>query len=181
MSLRHADANRAARTRTSPQDFLQRRSLGVGVLAYFLRIRCGFACDDRLAQGCAVGAGLRRQSQSDRPFFVLAITPMAQVACHGCLWHNLWHSCHTAHRGFIAMATLNISIPDSMREWIDAQVAAGGYANASDYIRDLVRHNQRERELIQLALIEGERSGVSERSVNDIARQAKRRLQRAQV
>jgi antitoxin ParD1/3/4 len=84
-------------------------------------------------------------------------------------------------QGSSIMATLNISIPDSMREWIDAQVAAGGYANASDYIRDLVRHNQRERESIQLALIEGERSGVSERSVSDIARQARRRLQRAQV
>jgi antitoxin ParD1/3/4 len=83
--------------------------------------------------------------------------------------------------GSLIVATLNISIPDSMREWIDAQVEAGGYANASDYIRDLVRHNQRERESIQLALIEGERSGVSERSVGDIARQAKRRLQRAQV
>jgi len=79
------------------------------------------------------------------------------------------------------MATLNISIPDSMRAWIDAQVEAAGYANASDYIRDLVRHDQRKRGSLQLALIEGERSGVSERSVSDIARQAKRRLQRAQV
>lgn len=79
------------------------------------------------------------------------------------------------------MATLNISIPDTMREWIDSQVEAGGYANASGYIRDLVRHDQRERESIQLALIEGELSGVSERSVTEIARQAKRRLQRAQV
>lgn len=79
------------------------------------------------------------------------------------------------------MATLNISIPDNMREWIDAQVKAGGYANASDYIRDLVRHNQRERESINLALIEGEHSGISERSVTDIARQARRRLQRGQV
>jgi antitoxin ParD1/3/4 len=34
------------------------------------------------------------------------------------------------------MATLNISIPHSMKEWIDAQVESGGYANASDYIRD---------------------------------------------
>jgi hypothetical protein len=42
-------------------------------------------------------------------------------------------------------------------------------------------HNQRERESMQLALIEGERSGVSERTVSAIARQAKRRLQRAQV
>lgn len=80
-----------------------------------------------------------------------------------------------------SVATLNISIPDSMREWIDAQVEAGHYANVSDYIRDLVRHNQRERESIKLALIEGERSGVSERSVSDIAQQARRRLQCGQL
>lgn len=76
------------------------------------------------------------------------------------------------------MATLNISIPDAMREWIDTQVETGSYANASDYIRDLVRHDQRDSESVRLALIEGEHSGVSERSVSEIARQTKRRLQR---
>ena len=74
------------------------------------------------------------------------------------------------------MATLNISMPDAMREWIDAQVAGGDYANASDYIRDLIRHDQRERDAIRLALIEGEASGRGTRSVSGIARQAKRRL-----
>ena len=39
------------------------------------------------------------------------------------------------------MATLNISIPDEMRQWIDTQVNSGRYANASDYIRDLIRNN----------------------------------------
>ncbi len=79
------------------------------------------------------------------------------------------------------MATLNVSMPDAMRAWIDAQVEAGEYANASDYIRDLIRHNQRERDALRLALIEGEKSGASNRSVLDIARQTKRRLKRAQV
>ena len=79
------------------------------------------------------------------------------------------------------MATLNVSMPDAMRAWIDAQVEAGEYANASDYIRDLIRHNQRERDALRLALIEGEKSGTSSRSVLDIARQTKRRLKRAQV
>lgn len=79
------------------------------------------------------------------------------------------------------MATLNVSMPDAMRKWIDAQVEAGEYANASDYIRDLIRHNQRERDALRLALIEGEKSGTSSRSVLDIARQTKRRLKRAQV
>lgn len=76
------------------------------------------------------------------------------------------------------MATLNISLPDAMRAWIDAQVDAGEYANASDYIRDLVRHDQRERDTLRLALIEGEKSGRSTRSVTAIARSTKRRLRR---
>ena len=77
------------------------------------------------------------------------------------------------------MATLNISMPDPMREWIDSQVAAGEYANASDYIRDLIRHDQRERDTLTLTLIEGEKSGKSRRSVSEIARQTKQRLKRA--
>lgn len=84
-------------------------------------------------------------------------------------------ACHE----YAPMATLNISLPDAMREWIDAQVDAGEYANASDYIRDLVRHDQRERDAVRLALIEGEKSGRSSRSVTAIARSTKRRLRRA--
>jgi antitoxin ParD1/3/4 len=81
--------------------------------------------------------------------------------------------------GSIDMATLNISLPDAMREWIDAQVRSGEYANASDYIRDLVRHDQRGRDAVRLALIEGEKSGLSDRTVSEIARRAKQRLKRA--
>lgn len=77
------------------------------------------------------------------------------------------------------MATLNISMPDAMREWIDAQIDSGEYANASDYIRDLIRHDQRQRDVLRLALIEGEKSGASDRSATDIARRTKRRLKRA--
>lgn len=77
------------------------------------------------------------------------------------------------------MATLNISIPKAMCEWIDSQVKAGEYANAGDYIRDLIRHDQRQRDTLRLALIEGEKSGASKRSVTDIARSTKRRLKRA--
>lgn len=76
------------------------------------------------------------------------------------------------------MATLNVSMPDAMRSWIDEQIQAGQYANASDYIRDLIRHDQRHRDALELALIEGERSGISDQSVTDIARNAKRRLTR---
>ena len=77
------------------------------------------------------------------------------------------------------MATLNVSMPDPMREWIDAQIEAGEYANASDYIRDLIRHDQRQRDTVRLALIEGEKSGIGKRTVTEIARKTKRRLKRA--
>ena len=83
-----------------------------------------------------------------------------------------------SENGTSQLATLNVSISDAMREWIDSQVDAGEYANASDYVRDLLRHDQREREAIRLALIEGEKSGASARSVKQVAQRTKRGLKR---
>ncbi|GAB54294.1 addiction module antidote protein, CC2985 family [Glaciecola punicea ACAM 611] len=74
------------------------------------------------------------------------------------------------------MATLNVSLTAEMREWIDAQISSGKFANASDYIRDLIRRNQSERELITLALIEGELSGESNLTINDVIKAEKKRL-----
>ena len=74
------------------------------------------------------------------------------------------------------MATMNISLPDAMREWVETQVRAGVYSNASDYMRDLIRHDQRQREQLNLALIEGEKSGISKRKPSDIAKATKAKL-----
>lgn len=60
------------------------------------------------------------------------------------------------------MATMNISLPEPMREWVQAQTANGQYANSSDYIRDLIRRDQqraRKFEALQNAISEGLRSG----------------------
>jgi antitoxin ParD1/3/4 len=53
---------------------------------------------------------------------------------------------------------------------------AGEYTNASDYIRDLIRHDQRQREALRLALIEAEESGVSGRKAGDIVVAANARI-----
>ncbi|PIQ97460.1 MAG: type II toxin-antitoxin system ParD family antitoxin [Nitrospinae bacterium CG11_big_fil_rev_8_21_14_0_20_56_8] len=74
------------------------------------------------------------------------------------------------------MTTLNVSLPGPMRDWIDRQVRGGQYANASDYIRDLIRHDQRQRDSLNLALIEGEKSGTSPRNVRKIIQSTKSRL-----
>jgi putative addiction module CopG family antidote len=39
------------------------------------------------------------------------------------------------------MATLNVSMPDELRAFIEARVNTGEYQSASDYLRDLIRHN----------------------------------------
>lgn len=44
------------------------------------------------------------------------------------------------------MATMNISLPDPMRDWVEKQLESGLYANNSDYIRDLIRKDQQRAE-----------------------------------
>ncbi len=59
------------------------------------------------------------------------------------------------------MATMNISLPDQMKSWVEECVQSGRYANASDYVRDLIRKDHIQLEQLRRALIEGERSGPS--------------------
>ncbi|MEY3403952.1 MAG: addiction module antitoxin [Anabaena sp. CRKS33] len=39
------------------------------------------------------------------------------------------------------MTTVNISLPDSMRDFINEQVTKGGYSTTSEYIRHLIRQD----------------------------------------
>lgn len=76
------------------------------------------------------------------------------------------------------MATMNVSIPDPMKDWVQGQIETGKYANASDYVRDLIRRDQEKVEVLRQALFEGERSGVSRRKAEDIMRDVKKRHRR---
>lgn len=66
------------------------------------------------------------------------------------------------------MATMNISLPDALKRHVDGQVATGEFANASDYVRDLIRYDQQSRDAIRAALREGEASGISPYCPEDI-------------
>jgi antitoxin ParD1/3/4 len=61
------------------------------------------------------------------------------------------------------MATLNISLPNSMKTFIEAEVSEGGYSTTSEYFRTLVREAQKRKEEARLEsiLLEGLRSGDS--------------------
>ena len=55
-----------------------------------------------------------------------------------------------------------ITVTDQQDEWIKAQIAAGGYTNDSEYVRDLIRRDQArnaEMEAVRAELIKGEASG----------------------
>ena len=74
------------------------------------------------------------------------------------------------------MATMNISLPDQLRAFVDQQVATGRFANASDYVRDLIRDDQeRAKGLAELQELirEGLESGVSDKSIEQIFAEAR--------
>jgi antitoxin ParD1/3/4 len=70
------------------------------------------------------------------------------------------------------MATMTISLPDRMKEWVEEQVEAGDYASSSDYLRDLVRRDREEKEIklehLRNMIDESFASGTSGRSVDEI-------------
>ncbi|MDR3619658.1 MAG: type II toxin-antitoxin system ParD family antitoxin [Paludisphaera borealis] len=41
------------------------------------------------------------------------------------------------------MATMNLSLPDEMKSFVEARMAQEGYASASEYVRSLIREAQR--------------------------------------
>lgn len=67
------------------------------------------------------------------------------------------------------MTTMNISLPEEMRTFIEAQMAEEGFASASEYLRFLIREAQRRRARQELdaRLLEGLQSPASEMSDAD--------------
>lgn len=69
------------------------------------------------------------------------------------------------------MATMNISLPDPMKEWVEAKAGSGRYSNVSDYIRDLIRREQERSDRIvhmQHLVDEARGSGTSDETMADI-------------
>jgi antitoxin ParD1/3/4 len=43
----------------------------------------------------------------------------------------------------LSMQTMNISLPDPMKQYVEERVSAGDYSSASEYVRELVRADQK--------------------------------------
>ncbi len=71
----------------------------------------------------------------------------------------------------MTMVKKSITVTDQQDDWIKSQIASGHYGNDSEVVRDLIRREQargNEIEAIRAALIEGEESGMSDRTPEQI-------------
>jgi putative addiction module antidote protein, CC2985 family len=58
------------------------------------------------------------------------------------------------------MTTMNISLPDTLKTFVDQQVQSAGYGTSSEYVRELIRRD-RDRTQLRGALIEGLNAAVT--------------------
>jgi antitoxin ParD1/3/4 len=73
-----------------------------------------------------------------------------------------------------------ITLTDTQSSWVKSRIARGDFTNDSEYFRDLVRRDQERSaglEQLRAALVEGEQSGFSTRTPQEIRQAARERLQ----
>jgi antitoxin ParD1/3/4 len=57
------------------------------------------------------------------------------------------------------MSTMNISLPEGLKSFVDQQVSTRGYGTSSEYVRELIRKDQDIQKLRSL-LLEGANSAL---------------------
>jgi len=58
------------------------------------------------------------------------------------------------------MSTMNVSLPDSLKAFVDEQVSSRGYGTSSEYVRELIRKD-RETQRLRSLLLEGASSSLT--------------------
>lgn len=81
------------------------------------------------------------------------------------------------------MQTMNISLPDQLKEFVEGQISAGRYSSVSEYVRDLIRDDEKRKaqENLEALLLEGLRSGepteMTRRDWEEIRQEALKRFE----
>jgi len=77
------------------------------------------------------------------------------------------------------MATMNVSLPDAMKAWVEERSRSGRFSNASDYVRDLIRRDQdRAAKIAQIQSLVDEAftRGEGQRTMDEIEAEALSRI-----
>ncbi len=81
------------------------------------------------------------------------------------------------------MQTMNISLPEPLKEFVDHQIAEGRYSSASEYIRELIRDDEKRKaeerlEALLLEGLEGEATELTRQDFDNIRKEALAELKR---
>jgi antitoxin ParD1/3/4 len=68
------------------------------------------------------------------------------------------------------MQSMNISLPEPLKEFVDDQIASGRYSSASEYVRELIRSDEKRKaeERLEALLLEGLESEETELTRQDL-------------
>jgi antitoxin ParD1/3/4 len=83
------------------------------------------------------------------------------------------------------MQSMNISLPETLKEFVDGQISTGRYSSASEYVRELIRADEKRKaeEQLEAKLLEGLKTPVGEFTrddLRDIRQEAMRKLKARQ-
>ena len=81
------------------------------------------------------------------------VAATVRLTCWQTLSNTLWYGYHGA------MSTMNVSLPASLKEYVDEQATSGGYGSSSEYVRELIRRDQ-ERTQLRRLLLDGAESAL---------------------
>jgi antitoxin ParD1/3/4 len=73
---------------------------------------------------------------------------------HFLTFHAIWPIVDAEE---VPMQSMNISLPDPLKQFVDGQIAAGRYSSVSEYVRELIRDDEKRKAQDQLEalLLEG--------------------------
>jgi len=74
--------------------------------------------------------------------------------------------------------TMNIALPESLKQFVLTEVSRGGYSTASEYVRELIRADQKRksRERLEALILEGLQSGEPAEMTAEDWEELKRRV-----
>jgi antitoxin ParD1/3/4 len=82
------------------------------------------------------------------------------------------------------MESMNISLPEPLKEFVDGQISTGRYSSASEYVRELIRADEKRKadeqlESLLLQGLKGEHGVFSADDMLAIRKEARSRVQKA--
>jgi antitoxin ParD1/3/4 len=81
------------------------------------------------------------------------------------------------------MQSMNISLPEPLKDFVDGQIASGRYSSASEYVRELIREDEKRKaeERLEALLLEGlsgDESKLTRKDFAEIRAEALARVQK---